>query len=175
MSRLAEVAMDLFVELFGSMLAFVYHCFDRIVIHGYLSSLSRPDQVVYFFRQVVGVPVVSKEVLSRRTADYQSWVEAFASVLHGRGRGTGAPFPAVDQATRTEFELPRSSIRLRTWAAIATSVARASSLWKRNPSPMTASSARTGPRPRPFHCSRCRAARPFALSRRSLGCGSRAG
>jgi pyrroline-5-carboxylate reductase len=58
MSRLAEVAMDLFVELFGSMLAFVYHCFDRIVIHGYLSSLSRPDQVVYFFRQVVGVPVV---------------------------------------------------------------------------------------------------------------------
>ena len=54
--------MDLFVELFGSMLAFVYHCFDRIVIHGYLSSLSRPDQVVYFFRQVVGVPVVSKEV-----------------------------------------------------------------------------------------------------------------
>ena len=50
--------MDLFVGLFGSMLAFVYHCFDRIVIHGYLSSLSRPDQVVYFFRQVVGVPVV---------------------------------------------------------------------------------------------------------------------
>ena len=50
--------MDLFVELFGSILAFVYHCFDRIVIHGYLSSLSRPDQVVYFFRQVVGVPVV---------------------------------------------------------------------------------------------------------------------
>jgi len=31
--------MDLFVELFGSMLAFVYHCFDRIVIHGADSSL----------------------------------------------------------------------------------------------------------------------------------------
>jgi hypothetical protein len=27
---------------------------------------------------VVGVPVVSKEVLSQRTADYQTWVEAFA-------------------------------------------------------------------------------------------------
>ena len=25
---------------------FVYHCFDRIVIHGYLSALSRPEQVV---------------------------------------------------------------------------------------------------------------------------------
>jgi len=36
--------MDLFVELFGSMLAFVYHCFDRIVIHGYLSSLSRRNR-----------------------------------------------------------------------------------------------------------------------------------
>ena len=47
------------------------------------------------------------------------------------------PFPAVDQATRTEFGRPRSSIRLRTWAAMATSVARASSLWKRSPSPMT--------------------------------------
>jgi hypothetical protein len=56
----------------------VYHCFDRIVIYGYLSGLSRPEQVVHFFRQVVGVPVVSKEALSRRTADYQTWVEAFA-------------------------------------------------------------------------------------------------
>ncbi len=46
-----------------------------------------------------------------------------------------APFPAVDQATQTEFG--RSSIRLRTWAAMATSVALASSLWKRSPSPMT--------------------------------------
>jgi hypothetical protein len=27
---------------------------------------------------VVGVPVVSKEVLSQRTADYQNWVEGFA-------------------------------------------------------------------------------------------------
>src|ERR1700674_437982 len=70
--------MELFTPLFGDLLAFVYHCFDRIVIYGYLSGLSRPEQVVHFFRQVVGVPVVDKEVLSRRTADYQNWVEAFA-------------------------------------------------------------------------------------------------
>jgi hypothetical protein len=57
-------------------LSFVYHCFDRIVIYGYLSGLSRPERVVNFFRLVVGVPVVSKEVLSQRTADYQNWVEA---------------------------------------------------------------------------------------------------
>lgn len=70
--------MDLFSKLFGDLLVFVYHCFDRIVIHGYLSGLSRPEQVVYFFRQVVGVPMVSKEVVSQRTNDYQQWVEAFA-------------------------------------------------------------------------------------------------
>jgi hypothetical protein len=38
--------MELFTKLFGNLLAFVYHCFDRIVIHGYLSALSRPEQVV---------------------------------------------------------------------------------------------------------------------------------
>ena len=70
--------MDVFTKLFGNLLAFVYHCFDRIVIHGYLSALSRPEQVVHFVRKVVGVPVVSKEILSQRTADYQNWVEAYA-------------------------------------------------------------------------------------------------
>src|SRR5205807_9144596 len=70
--------MDLFTRLFGNLLVFVYHCFDRIVIHGYLSGLSRPEQVVYFVHQVLGIPVVSKEVLSHRTDDYRNWVEAFA-------------------------------------------------------------------------------------------------
>jgi hypothetical protein len=64
--------------LFGDLLAFVYYCFDRIVIYGYLSGLSRPEQVAHFFRNVVGVAAVSKEVLSERTAHYQAWVEAYA-------------------------------------------------------------------------------------------------
>src|SRR5215471_1188689 len=33
--------MERFTRLFESLLVFVYHCFDRIVIHGYLSGLSR--------------------------------------------------------------------------------------------------------------------------------------
>src|SRR5882762_8915925 len=70
--------MELFAKLFASLLVFVYHCFDRIVIHGYLSGLSRPEQVVYFFRDVMGVPVVDKAVLSKRTGEYRGWVEAFA-------------------------------------------------------------------------------------------------
>ena len=40
--------MERFIQLFADFLSLVYHCFDRIVIHGYLSGLSRPEQVVYF-------------------------------------------------------------------------------------------------------------------------------
>ena len=70
--------METFTKLFGSLLVFVYHCFDRVVINGYLSGLSRPEQVVFFFREVLGLPVVDKEVLSRRTNEYRGWVEAYA-------------------------------------------------------------------------------------------------
>jgi hypothetical protein len=41
---LEGIAMELFTQLFGDLLAFVYHCFDRIVIYGYLSGLSRPGR-----------------------------------------------------------------------------------------------------------------------------------
>ena len=87
--------MDAFIQLFGNLLVFVYHCFDRIVIHGYLSALSRPEQVVHFFRQVVGVAAVDKEVLSRRTADYQNWVEAYA-------HNHGLPIEWAEKGVRKE-------------------------------------------------------------------------
>jgi len=87
--------MDVFIQLFGNLLVFVYHCFDRIVIHGYLSALSRPEQVVHFFRQVVGVAAVDKEVLSRRTADYQNWVEAYA-------HNHGLPIEWAEKGVRKE-------------------------------------------------------------------------
>ena len=92
--------MELFTKLFSDLLVLVYHCFDRIVIHGYLSGLSRPEQVVFFFRQVVGAPVVSKEVLSERTADYQNWVEAFA-------RNHNIPIEWAEKGVRKEdYVLP---------------------------------------------------------------------
>ena len=92
--------METFTKLFGSLLVFVYHCFDRIVINGYLSNLSRPEQVVYFFRQVLGIPVVSKEVLSQRTNDYRNWVEAFA-------RNHSTPIEWAEKGVRKEdYVLP---------------------------------------------------------------------
>jgi hypothetical protein len=92
--------MDVFTRLFGDLLVFVYHCFDRIVINGYLSNLSRPEQVVYFFRQVLGIPIVSKEVLSKRTEEYKAWVEAFA-------RNHGVPVEWAEKGARKEdYVLP---------------------------------------------------------------------
>ena len=52
--------METFTRLFGSLLLFVYHCFDRVVINGYLGGLSRPGQVVHFFQHVVGEPVIGQ-------------------------------------------------------------------------------------------------------------------
>ena len=88
-------AMELFTKLFGDLLAFVYHCFDRIVIHGYVTRLCRPEHVVYFFREVVGVPVITKEILRQRTDAYQSWVEAFA-------RNHKIPIQWPEKGTRKE-------------------------------------------------------------------------
>jgi hypothetical protein len=92
--------MELFTQLFGNLLALVYHCFDRMVINGYLSGLARPEQVVYFFRQVLGIPVVSKEVLRQRTDDYRSWVEAYA-------RNHSIPMEWAEKGVRKEdYVLP---------------------------------------------------------------------
>jgi hypothetical protein len=94
------VNVERFTQLFADLLVFVYHCFDRIVIHGYLSGLSRPEQVVYFFRQVLGIPVVSKEILSQRTHDYRGWVEAYA-------RNHKIPTEWAEKGTRKEdYVLP---------------------------------------------------------------------
>src|SRR6267143_5879986 len=98
--------METFTKLFGSLLVFVYHCFDRIVINGYLSGLSRPEQVVWFFHEVLGIPVVSKEVLSQRTSDYQHWVEAYA-------RNHRIPIQWAEKGVRKEDYVLPSLRRMR--------------------------------------------------------------
>ena len=70
--------MDQFTQLFGRLVALVYHCFDRVVILGYLPLLTRPEHMVYFFRDVHGIRAITKEVLRKRTDDYHGWVEGFA-------------------------------------------------------------------------------------------------
>ena len=70
--------METFRKLFGSLLVFVYHCFDRIVIQGYLPLLTREEHIVHFFRDVHGIYPITKQALRQRTQEYQQWVEAFA-------------------------------------------------------------------------------------------------
>jgi hypothetical protein len=73
-----EEPMETFAKLFGSLLALVYHCFDRIVILGHLPLLTRPENIVHFFRDIHQVKTIDKPVLRQRTNDYHAWVEAFA-------------------------------------------------------------------------------------------------
>ena len=69
--------MEIFAKLLGSLLALVYHCFDRIVILGPLPLLTRPENIVHFFRDIHQVHTISKEALRQRTDAYHRWVEAF--------------------------------------------------------------------------------------------------
>src|SRR5271165_5446892 len=71
-------SMQLFLKLFEPYLQWFYHCFDRIVINGYLSFLTRENNVAYFFREVCRKPKITKEVLLERTRDYQAWVQQYA-------------------------------------------------------------------------------------------------
>ena len=70
--------METFAKLFERFLVFVYHCFDRIVIQGYLPLLTRPEHIVHFFRDVHGQYPITPQVLAKRTPEYRAWVEGYA-------------------------------------------------------------------------------------------------
>ena len=70
--------MDRLSALLGHAVQFSYTAWDRIVLNGYLDRLQRPENIVYFFREVVGEPCVTPEVLASRTAPYRAWVTQYA-------------------------------------------------------------------------------------------------
>ena len=74
--------MEKLARLFGRSIRFAYHSFDRIMIRGYLSALSRPENIVYFFRTIKQVECISKETLRQRTDQYLSWVNAYTTHIH---------------------------------------------------------------------------------------------
>src|SRR5215472_7566647 len=59
--------METFAKLLERFLVFVYHCFDRIVIQGYLPLLTRPEHIVHFFRDIHGEYPITPQVLAKRT------------------------------------------------------------------------------------------------------------
>ena len=70
--------METFAKLFERFLGFIYRCFDRIVIQGYMPLLSRPAHVVHFFRDVHGQYPITPQVLAQRTLEYRGRVEGYA-------------------------------------------------------------------------------------------------
>jgi hypothetical protein len=86
---------DRLSELFGERVQFRYTCLDRIVLHGYLTGLQRPGQLVHFFHDVVGVDCIEPKVLQGRTATYRAWMDQFA-------QGQGIPVLAAPKGVRKE-------------------------------------------------------------------------
>jgi hypothetical protein len=86
---------DRLSEVFGERVQFRYTCLDRIVLHGYLTGLQRPEQLVYFFHDVVGVACIEPKVLLGRTNTYRAWVEQYT-------QGQGIPVLAAPKGVRKE-------------------------------------------------------------------------
>ena len=69
--------MDRLSELLGQHVQFVYTAWDRIVLSGYIDQLQRPENLVRYFRDVLGVTSITPEVLMSRTGPYRAWVTRF--------------------------------------------------------------------------------------------------
>lgn len=70
--------MHRFLELFGHLVQFTYAIWDRIVLRGYYDRLQRPENIVYFFRDVCGIARITPKVLAARTEQYRAWLGAYA-------------------------------------------------------------------------------------------------
>ena len=82
-------------DLFGERVQFRYTCLDRIVLHGYLTGLQRPGQLVHFFHDVVGVACIEPKVLLGRTTAYRDWVDRYT-------QGQGIPVLSAPKGVRKE-------------------------------------------------------------------------
>src|SRR4030088_58668 len=58
---------DQLLELLSNAVQFAYTCWDRIVLNGYIERLQRPENLIYFFHDVVGIDAIEPAVLEQRT------------------------------------------------------------------------------------------------------------
>jgi hypothetical protein len=91
---------DRLSDLFGERVQFRYTCLDRIVLHGYLTGLQRPGQLVHFFHDVVGIDCIEPKVLLGRTTAYREWVDRYTA-----GQGI-AVVPAPKGVRKEELVRP---------------------------------------------------------------------
>src|ERR1700691_423659 len=123
--------METFAKLFERFLVFVYHCFDRIVIQGYMPLLTRPEHIVHFFRDLHGQYPITPQVLAKRTSEYRGWVEAYARnqkipmlkaerCEQGEVRPALSPTDGAAQSTRCVLHLHQHGTRQHLPVADAT-------------------------------------------------------
>src|SRR6266568_26614 len=72
---------DRLSELLGQAVQFAYTCWDRVVLSGYIERLQRPENLIYFFQDVVGLDCVEPAVLEQRTTAYKAWVRRVVPVF----------------------------------------------------------------------------------------------
>jgi len=86
---------DRLSELLGQAVQFAYTCWDRIVLSGYIERLQRPENLIYFFQDIVGIDCVEPTVLEQRTNTYKAWVRRATSER-------GIPVLAAPRGVRKE-------------------------------------------------------------------------
>src|ERR1700680_2513886 len=91
--------MDRLSAVLGEACQFVYPCWDRIVLNGYIERLQRPENLIYFFHDVVGVACIEPAVLEQRTNAYKAWVRRVTDEL---GIPVLAAPPAPPKGVRKE-------------------------------------------------------------------------
>ena len=87
--------MDRLSALLGPVVQFVYTCWDRIVLNGYLERLQRPEYLVHFFHDVLGIACIEPAVLEQRTNAYKAWVRRITDEQ-------GIPVLSATRGTRKE-------------------------------------------------------------------------
>ena len=104
--------MDRLSELLGQAFQFAYTCWDRIVLSGYIERLQRPENLIYFFHDVVGVDRVEPATLEHRTSAYKAWVRRTTEEL-------GIPVLAAPRGVRKEELVEPFYHRLKSAAGVA--------------------------------------------------------
>ena len=66
--------MERLSAVLGQAVQFVYTCWDRIVLSGYIERLQRPENLIYFFHEIVGIDAIEPAVLEQRSNAYKAWV-----------------------------------------------------------------------------------------------------
>jgi len=103
---------DRLSELLGQAVQFAYTCWDRIVLTGYIDRLQRPENLIYFFHDVVGVDCIEPAVLEQRTNAYKAWVRRITEEQ-------GIPILAAPRGVRKEELVEPYYRRFKSAAGVA--------------------------------------------------------